>query len=178
MSQSWTPINSKSDLQEFLSADLKHRGLKKLPRLYQLRKPIVHYTVLLRKTEFLLNTASSPLGKFRASVSRLRLKRMGSRLGFTIAPNTFGPGLYLMHWGSIAISAEARIGRNARVHSCVNIAGRQEIGDNVYLAPGAKLFGDITIGNNVAIGANAVVSTSQPDGVTLMGNPARVVKRR
>ncbi len=177
MKQNWQPIHSKSDLREFIRADLEQRGLKKLPTFYQIRKPIINYTVKLRRTEYLINTSRGPISRFRAKFARLHLKLLGSKLGFTISPNTFGPGLYLMHWGSIAINSQARIGRNARIHTCVNLAGKQRIGDNLYLGPGAKLFGDITLGNDVSVGANAVVRESFPDGVTLVGVPAKVVKR-
>ncbi len=81
-----------------------------------------------------------------------------------------------MHWGSIAISGGTRIGPNARVHSCVNITGVKSIGKNVYLGPGAKLFGEITVGDNVSIGANTVVAINLPDDVTVMGNPGRIIK--
>jgi serine O-acetyltransferase len=177
MTPTWQPIQSKADLKRFILSDLKQRGLEQLPLFYQIRKPIIHYTVRLRKTEYLINTAQGPVDKLRAKISGLRLKRLGATLGFTISPNVFGPGLYLMHWGSIIISSRAHFGMNARIHSGVNTMGVQQIGDHVYLAPGAKLVGDITLGDNVAVGANCVVGTSQPSGVTLMGNPARVVKK-
>jgi len=111
-------------------------------------------------------------------IEQLRLKLLGAKLGFSISPNTFGPGLYLVHWGSIAISPKASFGAKARVHTCVNVSGAPVIGENVYLGPGAIVVGDITIGNNVTIGANAVVYSSFPDNVTILGNPARVVKKK
>jgi serine O-acetyltransferase len=169
-------IQSKKDLRKFIKLDLEARGLKCLPKLYQIRKPIVYYTVLLRKVEYLQNKEHGYLAELWRKIMQLRLKRLGAKLGFSIAPNTFGPGLYLVHWGSIVISSEARIGPNARVHSCVNVSGAPVIGENVYLGPGAVLVGDITIGDNVSVGANAVVTTSFPDNVTVLGNPARVVK--
>jgi serine O-acetyltransferase len=49
------------------------------------------------------------------------------------------------------------------------------IGDRVYIGPGAKLFGRITIGNDVAIGANAVVTKDIPDNAVSVGVPARVI---
>jgi serine O-acetyltransferase len=52
------------------------------------------------------------------------------------------------------------------------------IGDNCYIGPGAKIFGAIEIGPDVAIGANAVVNKSFPGGgVTLGGIPARVISQ-
>ena len=56
--------------------------------------------------------------------------------------------------------------------------GAPVIGDNVYIGPGAKIFGDITIGNNVSIGANAVVNRSFPDNVIIAGVPAKVIKNK
>lgn len=53
--------------------------------------------------------------------------------------------------------------------------GAPHIGNNVYIAPGAKIFGNISIGNNVAIGANAVVNKSFGDNVTLGDIPATVI---
>lgn len=156
--------------------DLAVRGRKSLPWFYQIRKPIISYTVLLRKVEYLQNTKRGFLGGLYCKVMQLRLKRLGAKLGFSITPNTFGPGLYLVHWGSIVISSEARFGAHARVHSCVNVSGAPVIGDNVYLGPGAIVWGDVTLGNNVTVGANSVVTSSFPDNVTVLGNPARVVK--
>ena len=42
---------------------------------------------------------------------------------------------------------------------------------------GATVFGGVMIGNNVTIGAGAVVSSDVPDGCTVAGNPARIVKQ-
>ena len=56
--------------------------------------------------------------------------------------------------------------------------GVPTLGNNVWIAPGAKLYGRITIGNQCAIGANAVVNKSFPDGVTLAGIPAYIISDR
>jgi serine O-acetyltransferase len=49
------------------------------------------------------------------------------------------------------------------------------IGDRVYLGPGSKVIGGISLGNNVAVGANAVVVESVPDFGVAAGVPAKVV---
>lgn len=49
------------------------------------------------------------------------------------------------------------------------------IGDNCFIGPGAKVFGKIKIGNNVAIGANAVVNKDVPSNVTVAGVPAKII---
>jgi serine O-acetyltransferase len=94
-----------------------------------------------------------------------------------------GEGFYIGHYGSIFIHKESPIGRNCNVSQGVTIGvgGRGEkrgcpkIGDRVYIGPGAILFGDITIGDDAAIGAGAVVTKSVPPRGNVLGNPARVV---
>lgn len=170
-------IRSKADFDRFVAADLKVRGLKKLPFLYWYRRPIIHFTVMLRKHELLEATATTPLGKARLKWFGIRRKRIGSKLGINIGTGIFGPGLYIAHCGAVVVSARARIGANARVHNCVTIARAPVIGDNVYFGPGAVVTGDISIGDNVSIGANAVVARDIPAGATVMGNPGRIVKQ-
>lgn len=98
-------------------------------------------------------------------------------LGLLVPPNTCGPGLMIVHWGLTVINAQARIGENCRIYAGVNIGGGRggapRIGKNVYIWPGAKLFGGIIIGDDVRIGANAVVNKSFGDNVTIAGVPAR-----
>ncbi len=51
------------------------------------------------------------------------------------------------------------------------------IGNNVFICTGAVVLGNITIGDNVVIGANAVVTKSVPDNCIVAGNPAVIIKR-
>ena len=53
--------------------------------------------------------------------------------------------------------------------------GSPIIGDNVYIATGAKIIGAIKIGNNVAIGANCVVTKDIPDNAVVVGVPGKVI---
>jgi serine O-acetyltransferase len=92
---------------------------------------------------------------------------------------TIGGGLYIGHFGAITISGEAVIGRNCTVSQGVTIgvsgegpkSGVPVIGDDVYLAPGARLFGKIHVGNNVKIGANAVIHKDIPDNAIVVLDP-------
>ena len=94
-----------------------------------------------------------------------------------------GKGLYIGHFGGIFINEDAAIGENCNLSQGVTIGvgGRGEargcpkIGDRVFMGPGAKIFGAITIGNDVAIGANAVVTKNLPDEAVAVGIPAKVV---
>jgi len=56
--------------------------------------------------------------------------------------------------------------------------GIPTIGDNAYLGPGAKIIGGITLGSNVAVGANCVVNIDVPDSGVVIGNPCRIVSYR
>jgi serine O-acetyltransferase len=89
----------------------------------------------------------------------------------------FGPGLSIAHWGTIVVNDKARVGFNCRIHpgSCIGerdgLAPR--IGNDCYVGPGAVISGPITLGDNVKVGANAVVTKSFGSDITLVGAPAR-----
>ena len=91
-----------------------------------------------------------------------------------------GGGLYLPHPVGTVIQVE-RMGRNVSVISGATIGLRNtyafpRIGDNVFVGAGARILGDITIGNDAVIGANAVVIEDVPAGGTVVGVPGRLIK--
>lgn len=108
---------------------------------------------------------------------------MGIKLGFSISANVFGPGLRINHSGLLVINANARIGKWCDIHQGVNIGSNDYkegneiisctpyIGDRCYIGPGAKIFGGINIGNDVQIGANAVINRDLPNDCIAVGNP-------
>lgn len=83
---------------------------------------------------------------------------------------------------SVVLHSESKIGKNCTIGQCCTIGGRTghggppSIGDNVYIGPGARLLGGFTVGNNVVIGANAVVISDIPDNCMVAGVPARIVR--
>jgi len=179
-------IKSKNDYKYYLEADRAALGIPDTwPALaaHYLFNNIWGYQRLLRKLEYYQNCKRSLFGRIYALFLYLMLYRSGARLGFTIYPNVFGPGLSIAHTGTLIVSKGARVGASCRIHNCVTIgteAGHSDraprIGDNVYIGPGAKIFGDIDIADDIAIGANAVVNKSflEP-GITIAGIPARKV---
>ena len=97
-----------------------------------------------------------------------------------IMTKEIGGGLIVVHGDSTYINAKT-IGENCYVNQCVTIGviGKDApvIGNNVRVATGAIVLGKITIGNNVLIGAGTVVVKSVPSNCTVVGNPARIVKK-
>ncbi len=91
--------------------------------------------------------------------------------------STFGYGAI-----GVVIHKRTIIGKNCVIGTNITIGGRSgfqdvpKIGDNVYIATGAKILGPITIGNNVTIGANAVVIKDVPDNAVVAGIPAKIIK--
>ena len=87
------------------------------------------------------------------------------------------------HFGGIVISQKATIGKNCNISHQVTIGrtnrgpqkGIPVIVNNVYIGPGAKVIGNIRIGNNVAIGANCVVTKDAPDNAVVVGVPGKII---
>ena len=178
-------INSKADLKYFIKSDMLSMGMK-LSFKAILTDPLVRFVIVLRFLEFLSNTKKSQLLVFMV---KFYYRRLSVRLGFSIGPNIFGPGLAIVHYGLLIIDPTTRIGKNCRIHMGVHIGGAAQfvetgtehlysprIGDNVYIGPGAKIYGPVKIGNNCVIGANSVVTKSfEGDGLTIAGVPAKII---
>jgi serine O-acetyltransferase len=106
--------------------------------------------------------------------------------GVSIYPQAkIGPGLYIGHFGGVIVHGQAVLGANCNLSQSVTIGvsgrggvrGVPTMGDRVYIGPGAKLFGPIVIGDDVAIGANAVVVSSVPTRGVVVGVPGKVRSR-
>lgn len=95
-----------------------------------------------------------------------------------------GRNFVIDHFGGVVVSGYARFGNDCRIRTGVVVGLAQvddpcapQIGDNVDIGAGAKVLGRITIGNNVLIGANAVVVRDVPDDSIAVGVPAVVRPR-
>jgi serine O-acetyltransferase len=98
-----------------------------------------------------------------------------------IARSKIGPGLFIEHGTSTIITAK-EIGQNCWVNQQVTIGfaddtGNPTLGDNVRVCAGAKVLGNIRVGNNCTIGANAVCVKDVPDNCTVVGVPAYIIRR-
>jgi len=180
-------IQSKLDYNKYLKQDrvaLRLNSLSLGDKILNFISPnlIWKFQKLLRKVEYFKNCKNSGISKLYYYYIKYKFKKISLKLGFSIPPNVFGPGLAIIHYGTIVINSNAKVGANCRIHACVNIGasgGEKEapqLGNNIYIAPGAKIYGNIKIANNTAIGANAVVNKSfDREHTAIAGVPAKII---
>ncbi|MDY6895657.1 MAG: serine acetyltransferase, partial [Thermotogota bacterium] len=85
----------------------------------------------------------------------------------------------------IVVNGNVSIGKNCNISPGVTLGqtnrgknkGCPTIGDNVFIASGAKIIGNILVGNNVAIGANCVVIEDVPENSVIVGVPGKIISR-
>lgn len=101
--------------------------------------------------------------------------------GLSIVAGSIGPGLFIQHGNSTFITASS-IGANCWIgrHVVVGYSNDTDtptIGNNVRIFTGAKIIGDITLGDNVTVGLNTVVTQSVAPGLSVLGVPSKVIWR-
>jgi len=106
--------------------------------------------------------------------------------GIEIHPGAqIGDGLFIDHGMGVVIGETTIIGDNVTLFQGVTLGGTGKecgkrhptIGDNVVVGTGAKVLGNIEIGSNSYVGANAVVIKSVPPDTTVVGVPGRVTRQ-
>jgi serine O-acetyltransferase len=91
-----------------------------------------------------------------------------------------GKGLRIHHFGGIIIHSQTVIGEGCTLYHGVTLGdrggwgGAPRIGNHVMIGAGAKILGDVTVGDDCRIGANAVVTTSVPPCCLAVGVPAMI----
>jgi len=98
-----------------------------------------------------------------------------------IYADNIGKGLFIQH-GFATIIAAKSIGENCWINQQVTIGYSNDtdmptLGNGVTINAGAKVIGNVTIGDNSVVGANAVVVKNVPANCTVVGIPAYIVKR-
>ena len=181
-------IQTRKDLNYYLSEDRKALGIENLTF-----REKVHFRVrtsysiykfqrLLRYEEYYYNK-NGKLNRALAFIIRFQKDKLGRKLGFEIPRNVFGPGLRIIHIGSIIINSGCIIGKNCTLYNDINIGIHNGIcpnlGDNISIYPGAKIFGEVVLANNIVIGANSTVTKScYTDSAILVGSPAKELNKR
>lgn len=119
-------------------------------------------------------------------LARWRLNSCHYRTGIRIPLSVkVGPGFQIGHWGAVWINAGCSFGANCTLGNDINIGGAggsskkgvPQIGDNVFIGPGARLSEPIKVGQESAIMANTVVAADLQPGSVALGVPFRVVGR-
>lgn len=141
----------------------------------------MRHQVLLRKAEYYVNTKR----RIRAALYKYMLIKFQNKYAIHIPINCCGKGLRLMHVGPILMNSKVSIGENCVIHiNTAFVAGGTNddaptLGDSVIVGVGAVVLGGVTIAQNVAIGANAVVNKDVlEEDIAVGGVPARKISDR
>lgn len=141
-------------------------------------------TFWFRVTQFI---QSKPIPKIIKKIFVFILIRQQLKTGVELNPGCkIGSGLYIPHAGGIVLSPRSRIGANCYISHGVTIGkvhygpkkGAPIIEDGVFLGPGVKVLGNITVGENAAVGANSVVINNVPKNSFAAGMPAKVTSSK
>jgi serine O-acetyltransferase len=127
--------------------------------------------------EYRLRHAARRFGVPGRALGLVSQKAVEILTGISISSTAeIGPGLYIGHFGGIFVGAGVRIGEDCNLSQQVTLglaaSGSPVLGDRVYVAPGAKVSGAVTVGDDARIGANAVVVRDVDPGATAVGVPA------
>ncbi len=138
------------------------------------------HAILIHRFNHLLHQCRIPL------LPRLFSQLVRFFTGIEIHPGAgIGPGFFIDHGMGVVIGETTEIGSNVTLYQGVTLGGtgtergkrHPTLGDNVVVGAGAKVLGNIKIGNHVKIGAGSVVIHSVPDNCTVVGIPAEIVKK-
>ena len=138
------------------------------------------------KTAVLLNSKKEFRNLFVYRNRSRRLYRLWARVWYHpidtlfIEAKEIGGGLFIQHGFATMIAAES-IGENCWINQQVTIGYKDNakapvIGNNVMITCGAKILGNITVGDNAVIGANAVIVKDVEAGAVMGGVPAKRIR--
>ncbi len=143
--------------------------------LYSGLHAIIHYRI----ANWLLKRGVPILPRFLSQLAR-------HFTGIEIHPGaTLGRGLFIDHGMGVVIGETSVLGDNVLLYQGVTLGGtgrekgkrHPTLGNNVVIGAGAKILGNITIGDNSYVGANAVVIKDVPPNSTVVGVPGKITKQ-
>lgn len=143
--------------------------------LYQGLHALIHYRI----AHFFYNMRLFFIARLISQVSR-------GLTGIEIHPGArIGKGFFIDHGMGVVIGETAIVGDDVLIYQGVTLGGaglekgkrHPTIGNNVVIGTGAKILGNITVGDNSYVGANAVVIKDVPPNSTVVGVPGRITKQ-
>lgn len=162
------------DAKNILQKDPAAKNIFQVIFLY----PGFHILIFHRVSHFFYNLKLYFLARLISQIGRFLT-------GIEIHPGAkIGRRLFIDHGMGVVIGETAIIGNDCTIYHGVTLGGTGKdknkrhptLKDNVMVGCGAKILGNITIGNNVKIGANTVVLNDIPDNVTVVGIKGTIVK--
>lgn len=144
---------------------------------YMLSRYLYH----LRMVEWHEITPPTIWHRVMAGWHKHRMRHYGRKTGLQLPPHVMGFGVKICHWGWMIVNSKAKIGSNLTIYPGVTVGvakgGVPTIGDHVFLGLGSKILGGITIGSNVIVAPNAVVTKDVPNNCVVAGVPAKIIKK-
>lgn len=145
----------------------------------------VNYTLYNGCHFFIEDKSFRNLTYYRLRAARILLSFLFpayDHLQITTRRGNIEGGLIFQHGFSTIVAAE-KIGHNCKIYQQVTIGSNHllqapTIGNNVEICCGAKIIGGVHIGDNVLVGANAVVVNDIPSNSIVGGIPAHFIKKR
>lgn len=145
-----------------------------------LNYPGVHAMFFYRINHFLWNIHLKIIARFLSQVARFLT-------GIEIHPGaTIGKRFFIDHGMGVVIGETTVIGDDCHLYQGVTLGGvgtgecvgkrHPTLANNVMISAGAKIIGDVTIGDNSIVGASSVVLKDVPPNCTVVGVPGRIVK--
>jgi serine O-acetyltransferase len=140
--------------------------------------PGLHAVIIYRIANFLWKNKLPIIPRLIAQISRFFT-------GIEIHPGArIGKGLFIDHGMGVVIGETSIIGDNVTLFQGCTLGGTGKetgkrhptLGDNIVVGAGAKILGNIEIGSNSYVGANAVVLKSVPPNSTVVGVPGRITR--
>lgn len=172
-------IKSKEDLSRTLRIEKElYFENKYLSRVFACSKNYIiwKWQKYLRYEEYYHNCGRNFIDKCLFFLFKRKKNKLGIRIGFDVPINCFDEGLIIHHVSPITVNENARVGKNCDISGNVCIGAKNNcsptIGDNIRLGYGCAVIGNVTLGNNITVGAGAVVLKSFEDGAVLVGIPA------
>lgn len=172
--------------EEYIKDKRKNkRGIEIYKFLYKKICPNLLKVLYAKKFDFkyqahlLVDKMLNSKSEFKKNIYFNKLQREYS---MWISPKCkIGKNIHFMHLDGVTIGSGVIIGDNCTIYQQVTLGKEKEkfpiIGNNVTIYSGAKVIGNVKVGNNAIIGANAVVTKDVPDNCVAVGIPARIIKK-